>query len=168
MVEAPSVLVTHPSKEPYHTPQTSVHCPTSILLFHIFLLWWAFAISILRIIVRWPFHAKVTRTYQMHAIITKCHIQPFKMCVTLTSRVRISCCVSSTLVAHCVLSPSKRFAEMSIMDCTATSFSNRFSWWVSSSAITYIVLAAEILHIWKSANSPLLTSQIRVFEVNTL
>lgn len=165
-INANSTCHTQPSKEPYHTPQISVYSALPVSYFFIF--FYSDERSILHTFVRLPFHAKVTTTYQMHAIMPKCHIQPFKMYVTLTSRVRISCCVSSTLVAHCVLSPSKRFAEMSIMDCTATSFSNRFSWWASLSAITYIVLAAEIPHIWKSANSPLLTLQIRVFEVNTL
>lgn len=123
-MSAISTCQNHPSNEPYHTSQTSVH--SALPASYYFIVFYSDERSILHTFVRLPFQAKFT-TYQMHAINTKRQIQPFKMYVTLTSRVRISCCVSSALVAHCVLSPSKRFAEMSIMDCTATSFSNRFS-----------------------------------------
>jgi hypothetical protein len=120
------------------------------------------------IILRLLVHVKVTKkALQLNKLITETLTTTLQMHLILTSSVLISCCVSSALVAHCVLSPSKRSAEMTIIDCTTSRISHSVSWCASSSAITYIGLATEVPHIWNSANSPLLTLQITVFEVNT-
>lgn len=55
-----------------------------------------------------------SRYFQGHVSLTLKLI--ISLQITRTSRVRISCCVSSALVEHCVLKPSRISAETSIID----------------------------------------------------
>lgn len=68
-----------------------------------------------------------SRYFQGHVSLTQILITILHN--SRTSRVRISCCVSSALVEHCVLKPSRISAETSIIDCIVSIV------WIASRAL---------------------------------